>query len=153
MMIKQYAVALGMIALSGTTCLAGYSFSLPSFKGGGTVSLPTSGIAIVDFWASWCAPCKASFAHYNTLAAKGIHIIGINQDKDKKEGEKFLSSTPANFSLAWDEGGKVYSAYGVGSMPTAYLFNNGSLVKTFPGFNSGTPKEMEAEIEKTKGKK
>lgn len=147
MFIRFLCVSLFLFSES----LAGYGFSLPSFNGSGNVSFPTGSVTIVDFWASWCGPCKASFSHYNKIISKfggKVRIIGINEDKEKDAASKFLTSTPANFTLAWDKDGSVYSQYGVGTMPTAYLFDkSGSLHKTYNGFTSGTGDQMEKDIE------
>lgn len=134
------AACLFATAIAGATTKAESfdpHFSLPSVNGGGNVSFPSNGIVIVDFWASWCGPCKASFSFYNQLinSNPNVTVIGINEDKEENKAKEFLDSTPASFSLAADKDGSVYSKYGVGSMPTAFIFKDGVLKKTVYGFN------------------
>ncbi len=59
-------------------------------------------VVYVDFWASWCAPCKQSFPWMNEMQAKygarGFSVVGINVDQKREDADKFLVSTPAKFS-------------------------------------------------------
>ena len=61
-------------------------------------------VVLVDFWASWCAPCKQSFPWMNEMQAKygpkGLTIVGINVDKKREDADKFLTGTPAKFTVA-----------------------------------------------------
>jgi len=150
--MKRLTLAASIIAtaLAGTPTKAesfSPNFSLPAVNGGGNVSFPSGGVVIVDFWASWCGPCKASFSFYNRLIGQySVTVIGVNEDKVPAEAQKFLKNTPASFSLAADASGSVYKQYGVGSMPTAFIFKDGALKKTIYGFNeseiTNTVKEL-----------
>lgn len=117
------------------------------------ISLPSGKVVIVDFWASWCGPCKQSFAAYNKLKSKfpDLEIIAVNEDKEKDKATAFLNENPHSFTIVEDPSGTIYSNYGVSTMPSAFIFDkSGNLKKTIPGFNSGTEAEMESTINSLK---
>ncbi|HEU4618256.1 MAG TPA: TlpA disulfide reductase family protein [Gammaproteobacteria bacterium] len=84
-------------------------------------------IVWVDFWASWCAPCRRSFPWLNEMqrkyAADGLEIIGVNVDKDRKEADAFLAETPAQFALRFDPNGDLAKAFDVQAMPSSYVLD------------------------------
>ena len=129
-------------------------FSLPSLQGGSTISSDAAKgkVAIVDFWASWCEPCKASFPAYNNLlskfGSKGLVIIGVNIDNDKEKAVGFLEETPANFLLAADPDKKVAAAYNLPTMPTSYIIGrDGNILYTHAGYHEGDLAGMEKKVE------
>ncbi len=77
----------------------------------------------VDFWASWCAPCRRSFPWLNSMqrryGARGLQVIGVNLDKDRKLAEGFLAETPAAFGLRFDPDGKLAKQFDVKAMPSS----------------------------------
>lgn len=108
-------------------------------------------VVYVDFWASWCGPCKQSFPFMNELqkkySAAGLRIIAINVDKDKEDAQKFLSKNPTQFILAFDAEGIVPAQYQVKGMPSSYLIGrDGKLVYTHKGFKAQDQAEIEAKI-------
>lgn len=129
-------------------------FSLPSLKDDSTISSSAGNgkVMIVDFWASWCEPCKASFPAYNELLSKfggkGLVIVGINIDNDKEKALGFLEETPANFLVAADSDKKVAAAYNLPTMPTAYIIGrDGNILHTHAGYHEGDLAGMEKEVE------
>ena len=78
----------------------------------------------VDFWASWCAPCRRSFPWMNQMhqrySRQGLQIIAVNVDKDRAAAEQFLAETPAAFPLRFDPDGTLAEAFNVEAMPTSY---------------------------------
>lgn len=109
-------------------------------------------VVYVDFWASWCAPCKKSFPWLNTMqekyADKGLTIIGINVDKDPGLAEKFLEKTPANFTMAFDPEGELASKYKLIGMPSSYLIDrNGKIQYTHVGFRVSKSQNYEKSIQ------
>ncbi|MEY3061154.1 MAG: Thiol-disulfide oxidoreductase ResA [Pseudomonadota bacterium] len=66
----------------------------------------------IDYWASWCGPCRQSFPWMNALQAKlgpkGLKVVAVNVDAKRADADKFLSHTPAQFTIAYDpQGGRV----------------------------------------------
>src|SRR5450755_860471 len=82
-------------------------------------------VVYVDFWASWCGPCRRSFPWMNVMqqkyGAQGFTVIGVNVDKRRPDAQRFLQQTPAVFSIVYDETGKTPEAWAVKGMPSSYL--------------------------------
>ncbi len=108
-------------------------------------------VVYVDFWASWCAPCKQSFPWMNEMQAKygskGLTIIGINVDKKREDADKFLAGTPAKFTVAYDSNGKVAEAYQPKGMPTSFLIGADGVVRAMHvGFRESDREKLESEL-------
>ncbi len=90
-------------------------------------------VVLVDFWASWCVPCKQSFPVLNDLLSKygkrGFVVIGINVDESKVAMDKFLKSTPAQFSILHDAKQKLVQQVNVESMPTSFIVDTTGKVR------------------------
>ena len=82
-------------------------------------------VVYVDFWASWCGPCRHSFPWMNAMQEKygpqGFAILGINLDEEPADAAGFLAKMPAKFQVLYDRSGQTPSAYGVKGMPTSVL--------------------------------
>ena len=112
---------------------AGVGDAAPPFAlataSGESVSLATlrGRVVYVDFWASWCGPCRRSFPWMNEMqqkyGARGLAIVGINVDKKRSDAERFLQQTPAGFTIVFDEPGVTPAAYAVKGMPSSYLID------------------------------
>jgi cytochrome c biogenesis protein CcmG, thiol:disulfide interchange protein DsbE len=109
----------------------------------------------VDFWASWCAPCRQSFPWMNTLQRKfqdkGLHIIAINLDESDDPNSPairgFLAKAPANFKIAFDPAGVTPRAYGVLGMPTSFLIGkDGKVIFRHAGFKNADRNDLENRI-------
>lgn len=148
-----FIIAFSFISLAH----AGYDFTLKNLDGSGSTSFSSyrGNIVIVDFWASWCGPCKEAFRSYNTLLGKhsNLKVIGINVDKDVEAAKRFLSEVSPSFPVVIDENQgehakKTYNAYGVQTMPTCFVFGpKGNLIKKIVGFRPGDESEIEKVIE------
>lgn len=93
----------------------------------------TNKIVIVDFWASWCKPCKMSFPALNELhtkyAAQGVVVIAINVDEDRAEMEAFLKKIPAAFPVVRDASQKLVGAAGISTMPSSFVLDRTGKVR------------------------
>ena len=122
------------------------AFSLPGRTG--TVSLDSlrGRVVYVDFWASWCDPCRRSFPWLNSLneryAGKGLTIVAIDLDKDRRAADAFLEEFPASFLVAYDPAGRTAEAYRVSAMPSSFLIGpTGALLSSHAGFD---PRKVDA---------
>lgn len=102
----------------------------------------------IDFWASWCAPCRRSFPWLNEMQRRygdrGLEIIGINVDKDRKLATQFLAQTPADFTLRYDPRGQLAREFDVQAMPSSYLLDaNGKVLGRHLGFKLADTREYE----------
>ena len=108
-------------------------------------------VVYVDFWASWCIPCRKSFPWMNTMQAKhqdqGLVVLSINLDAEKKLSKEFLKQTPANFAIIYDARGKLAQKFKLKGMPSSYLFDRqGKLISAHTGFNGKKQQQYEQEI-------
>lgn len=126
--------------------LSGYGLegSLPDLKGK---------VVLVDFFASWCEPCKASFPAMEELhkkyGDKGLVILAINLDKKKADMEAFLKENPVTFNIVRDPANKLVSAVKIPTMPSSFLLDrSGKVHAAHRGFKGKeTEKEYSEEIE------
>jgi thiol-disulfide isomerase/thioredoxin len=105
----------------------------------------------VDFWASWCAPCRRSFPWMNAMhekyADQGLTIVAVNVDKERRLAEQFLRETPARFMLHYDPEGKLAEAFGVQAMPSSFMLDaDGNVLATHYGFKLANTEEYEQAI-------
>lgn len=109
-------------------------------------------VVYVDFWASWCKPCRKSFPFLNQMHKryknKGLKVIGINLDTEKGDARKFLSRFPAEFTIAYDPEGKTPQKYQLSVMPTSYIIDqDGRLIKIHKGFKESQAQDIEQLIQ------
>ena len=108
-------------------------------------------VVYVDFWASWCVPCRKSFPWMNQMETrfgpKGLTVVAINTDKSRGAVEGFLSDYPPVFKIAFDPSGEVAESYGVWTMPSSYLIDRkGNMRFVHKGFFDEGKKTIETEI-------
>ena len=100
-------------------------------------------VVYVDFWASWCAPCKRSLPKLEELRAKykdkGFEVIAINIDENVEDALSFLKSYPVSFPVGADAKGVIASQYHIKGLPTAYIIDRHGLINHIvEGFDKGT---------------
>ena len=108
-------------------------------------------IVYLDFWASWCQPCRKSFTWMNKMqslyGAEGFTIIAINLDESRQKANKFLQQIPANFDVAFDPRGNTAESYNVKAMPSSYIIDkNGNVIHANLGFRGNDEEKLEAKI-------
>lgn len=108
-------------------------------------------VVYLDFWASWCGPCRQSFPWMNTVLAKyqdqGFTVVSINLDSNQALADEFLQVTPAKFQVIYDPKGKTAKQFKLKGMPSSYLINRqGELVSAHVGFTEKKQQQYEQEI-------
>lgn len=108
-------------------------------------------VVYLDFWASWCAPCRTSFPLldklHEKLKAQGFEVVAVNLDEDKTKAEKFLEEIPVGFTVLRDANGEWADQYIVESMPTSFIVDRKGVVqKIHHGFTSSDIHEIEEKI-------
>ena len=109
-------------------------------------------VVYLDFWASWCKPCRESFPWMNELLVKypaeNFTVITINLDAETAAMHRFLDKVPANFDIYHDPSGRLAEQFQIEGMPTSYLISpTGEVVKKHIGFYSKHIERYEREIE------
>ena len=162
--LKRFGALLALslvlsVNLSGTTLLGavkvGDTFpDLAPFKLEGKLPDSLKGkVVMIDFWASWCGPCKQSFPAMEELHQryqdKGLVIIAINVDEKGSDMEAFLKNNAATFAVVRDAGQKLVEQAGIATMPSSFLIDREGKVRFMhTGFRGAeTKKKYEEEIQ------
>ena len=131
-------------------------FSLPGENAKIELEKYRGKIVLLDFWASWCEPCRQSFSWMNKMQARygkdGFTVVAINLDESQKDAQNFLKKTPAQFDIAYDPKGRTADAYELSGMPSSFLINQkGQVIYKHRGFNGADKKILENKIRKLVG--
>jgi thiol-disulfide isomerase/thioredoxin len=152
--ILATCIALAAFSLSGASLKVGDAFpDLAKFKLEGTLPGTKGKVVLIDFWASWCAPCKKSFPALNELheryGSRGLIILAVNVDEQRAKMEAFLKSMPAKFAVVRDAEQKLVAKTEVESMPTSFVLDATGRVRFLHNGYLGdeTKKEYMREIE------
>jgi len=121
----------------------GNPVALESFKGS---------YVMIDFWASWCVPCRKSFPWMNTVQAKyqaqGFSVISVNLDADYALAQKFLQENSASFTVIYDPKGKLAKYFKIKGMPSSMLIGrDGKIKQRHTGFFTKKIPQYQQEIE------
>jgi len=148
-------IILACVASGRAAIQVGDKFPLldPSTLVGGTPPATEGQITLVDFWASWCAPCKMSFPRYAQLYAKyqaqGLVIVAVSADENQSAFDAFVKKESPPFATLRDKTHKLVSQVKVPAMPTCYLLSRDGRVRFIhQGFHGTTTEEdIRREIE------
>jgi cytochrome c biogenesis protein CcmG, thiol:disulfide interchange protein DsbE len=108
-------------------------------------------VVVLDFWASWCAPCRESFPFLESLRQRherdGLVVIGINLDTEREAAARFLAATPVGFRIAYDPSGEIAAHYELRGMPSSFFFaRDGSLRLQHTGFRRADRQTLAAAV-------
>ncbi|WP_444997666.1 TlpA family protein disulfide reductase [Aliikangiella sp. IMCC44359] len=109
-------------------------------------------VVYLDFWASWCIPCRKSFPWMNQMQKKygqdKLAIIAVNLDKKHELAQDFLKKYPAEFEVLYDQAGVLAKKYQIPGMPSSIIFDhNGKVVSAHSGFFSKKRDEYELQLQ------
>jgi cytochrome c biogenesis protein CcmG, thiol:disulfide interchange protein DsbE len=126
-------------------------FDLPGATGAVSLADYRGKVVYLDFWASWCGPCRQSFPWMNRMQSqygkRGLQIIGVNLDANLPDAKAFLKETPAEFVIGYDPKGITPRSYGVKGMPTSVLIGaDGQVIYQHVGFTDADRAELERQI-------
>jgi thiol-disulfide isomerase/thioredoxin len=140
--------AVGLLAaaclMSGTGHSAGLPFDPEEYRGR---------VVLLDFWASWCVPCRRSFPWMNRMQRKyaddGLVVIGVNMDAVAEDADTFLRDIPADFRIVFDPDGILATQFGVEAMPSSFVIDrNGNVAARHLGFRVKQEQEYEDNVRK-----
>jgi thiol-disulfide isomerase/thioredoxin len=110
-------------------------------------------VIFLDFWASWCVPCKEEFPYliklYNDYKDSGFVVIAVNVDTDRDKLDKFINNlgTEVPFTVLTDKAGKIPDLYKLEAMPTSFLIDKKGIIKyKHTGFESSDKSTYTKEI-------
>jgi thiol-disulfide isomerase/thioredoxin len=91
-------------------------------------------VRVVEFWASWCEPCRDAMPHLDVLVKdlghRGLSVYAVSFDEDREQVAHFLSQTPVGFPVLWDKGGDRFSArYEVNRLPMTLLVDRRGVIR------------------------
>jgi peroxiredoxin len=124
-------------------------------NGSGQIALSSlrGQVVLIDFWGTFCEPCKKSFPRLQDLNAKygasGLKIVGISEDEadDKEKIPDFASAYGARFVLGWDQDKAIARSYRPETMPSSFLVDRNGIVRyAHAGYHDGDEVEVEREI-------
>jgi cytochrome c biogenesis protein CcmG/thiol:disulfide interchange protein DsbE len=158
--IRRHGLRLAALTLSALVCLpvhaleAGQNapeFDLQGRLGAIKLSDFRGKTVYLDFWASWCGPCKQSFPWMNTMqaryASKGLRVIAVNLDQKGSDATAFLAENPASFAIAFDPAGNTPRSYAIVGMPTSVLIGpDGKILLVHSGFKADQGDALERQI-------
>ena len=136
-------LCLGFLAASSLASDMGPNdFDLTSYKGK---------VVYLDFWASWCGPCRATFPLMNELQQRypdDLAVIAVNLDHKRTDAERFLKKLPASFQILYDPQGELAAQHQLPGMPTSFYFDReGKAAGTHVGFRKRDGEIIKQKIE------
>jgi peroxiredoxin len=153
----------GMLALLGGALVASAEaldtgakapeFSLKDQSGKTVDSASLAGkVVILDFWATWCAPCREEMPElqkfYKKYNAKGLEIVGISVDKAPDGIKEFVGKLKVTFPVVHDDAHKVADKYSPPRMPSSYIIDRKGVVRyVHGGYRAGDAAAFEKEIQ------
>jgi thiol-disulfide isomerase/thioredoxin len=105
-------------------------------------------VVYLDFWASWCAPCRTSFPWMREMASvhgdEGLRIVTVDVDRNPDLGRRFAAALEVDLPIIEDPDGKLAERFALEAMPTAFIFDrSGTLRLRHEGFRPADTETLE----------
>lgn len=159
--LQRSAALLGAFSAAPLLAESGWKESstlpdLATFGLEGSLPKTKDKVLYLDFWASWCGPCKTSFpvlnAWHQKYSSRGLIILGISVDESAAAMQAFLKKTPAAFTVVRDAAHKLVAVANVSTMPTSILVDRKGVIRlVHSGFRAKDEATLAAHIEKLLG--
>jgi thiol-disulfide isomerase/thioredoxin len=151
------AILVVLAVVAAAQCLAAMPTSAPDLVLQGPAGTPVrlsdyrGKVLLVDFWASWCVPCKTSFpaldAIYREYQPKGLEVLAVNLDEQRRSADAFLAEHPHRVTVLFDPKGVAPEAFGVKGMPTSFLIDKAGTIRfTHTGYSGNVDVSYRREI-------
>ena len=149
-------VSLMCVSLAGAAAVKGPApnFTLKSMSGKNLkLSEMTGNVVLINFWASWCGPCREEMPLLNALHKKyaplGFTVLGVNVEEQLDGARDFLSNVPVDFPILLDNENKVSKQYKVVAMPTTVVVDrDGNMRYLHEGYKPGDEKKYRQMVKK-----
>lgn len=149
--------ALAAVVASGAGDLRASAKTLPAVAvralDGATVRLGEfkGKVVVVDFWASWCAPCRVTFPALNRMheefASKGVEVLAINVDERRHDLDAFLAEQPHSMRVLLDPKAAATNAFNVRAVPTAFVIDRQGVIRfSHVGYTEAALESFRTEI-------
>ena len=156
MLKKLFTATIGCLlvwsASAGELEGAAPNFALAARDGGEVALVDLKGqVVMLNFWASWCGPCREEMPHLEALhqrySSLGFTLLGVNVDKDSADSLKFLADTPVSFPVLFDPASKVSELYDVIAMPSTIMIDrSGNMRYIHHGYKPGYENDYQTQI-------
>ncbi len=110
-------------------------------------------VRVVDFWATWCEPCRQQFPALERLrrelGPRGLSVYAVSFDEDPAQIPRFLEATPVGFRILWDRGGARWAAhYDLQRLPTTLVVDRAGVIRfVHEGFDEAAGVEERREVD------
>ena len=129
------------------------SFSLPNLETGKSMGLSKykGRVVYLDFWASWCGPCRESLPLLNNLRSelkrKGFEVVAVNLDENTEDAKAFLEQYPVTYPVLLDPEGRIPEKYELPGMPTSFMIDKkGNVAKVHVGFKAADMPQIRKDV-------
>jgi cytochrome c biogenesis protein CcmG, thiol:disulfide interchange protein DsbE len=126
--------------------------SIQSLNAKGDVKLGDLGgkVVVVDFWATWCGPCKQSFPGLQALSKRHegkVAVVGVSVNDEQEGITDFAKELGTTFPIGWDKGHTIADRWKVATMPSSYVVDGAGTVRyVHAGYHEGDEVEIEKEV-------
>jgi peroxiredoxin/cytochrome c553 len=156
--LAALALAVAVVAAPRPAVAIAAGDTAPAFTLAGLDGRPVSlaaergRVVWLDFWASWCGPCRQSFPWMAQMqqrhGARGLRVVAVSVDTNLEDARRFVSRTNAPFPIGLDPSGELARTYAVRTMPTSVLIDgSGRVLAVHSGFKAADGPALERRIE------